>query len=52
MSKKGQGKQLNYKQRSGITFVDQGDPSFIKKMKAQLGYREPAKVEDKVILLF
>ena len=48
MSKKQEAK-LNYKQRSGISFIEQDDPAFIKQMKTKLGYREPAKVEDKVM---
>ncbi|CAD6184872.1 unnamed protein product [Caenorhabditis auriculariae] len=43
---KGGGK-LTYNQKAGISFVEQDEPDFIKEMKAKLGYREPAKLEDK-----
>jgi DNA-binding MarR family transcriptional regulator len=40
-------KKLNYKQRQSLTFIQQSDPPFVKKIKEKLGYRE-SKVEDKV----
>ncbi|KHN88147.1 hypothetical protein Tcan_18737 [Toxocara canis] len=41
------GKKLSYKEKSSIHFVDQGDPPFIKKLKLQMGYKEPASIDDK-----
>uniref|UniRef100_A0A1I7ZR08 DUF4604 domain-containing protein n=1 Tax=Steinernema glaseri TaxID=37863 RepID=A0A1I7ZR08_9BILA len=41
-------KKLNYKQKSSISWVDNGDPPFLQKMKAQLGYQEGPKLEDKM----
>lgn len=49
MSKKD--KPLNYQQRQSIKFVDNGDPPFIKAMKAQMGYRDTT-IEDKVCQMF
>lgn len=48
MSGRGRGKPLNYKEKSGISYINQEDPPFIQKMKKQLGYKEPAKLDDKV----
>ncbi|PAV60233.1 hypothetical protein WR25_10995 [Diploscapter pachys] len=49
MSGRGRGKPLNYKEKSGISYINQEDPPFIQKMKKQLGYKEPAKLDDKFI---
>ncbi|PIO62867.1 hypothetical protein TELCIR_15557, partial [Teladorsagia circumcincta] len=40
-------KPLTYKQKSGIAFIEQDDPPFIKEMKKKMGYKEPPKLEDK-----
>ncbi|WKX90051.1 hypothetical protein Q1695_009132 [Nippostrongylus brasiliensis] len=40
-------KPLTYKQKSGIAFIEQDDPPFIKAMKMKMGYKEPPKLEDK-----
>ena len=48
MNGRGRGKPLNYKEKSGISYINQEDPPFIQKMKKQLGYKEPAKLDDKV----
>ncbi|PAV56465.1 hypothetical protein WR25_00188 [Diploscapter pachys] len=47
MSGRGRGKPMNYKEKSGISYINQEDPPFIQKMKKQLGYKEPAKLDDK-----
>ncbi|KAK6057887.1 hypothetical protein COOONC_04553 [Cooperia oncophora] len=44
-------KPLTYKQKSGIAFIEQDDPPFIKEMKKKMGYKEPPKLEDKVVVL-
>ncbi|VDL65840.1 unnamed protein product [Nippostrongylus brasiliensis] len=44
-------KPLTYKQKSGIAFIEQDDPPFIKAMKMKMGYKEPPKLEDKVVVL-
>ncbi|KAK0425584.1 hypothetical protein QR680_009272 [Steinernema hermaphroditum] len=41
-------KKLNYKQKQSIAWVDKGDPPFLQKVKAQLGYQEGSKLEDKL----
>ncbi|TKR93878.1 hypothetical protein L596_008252 [Steinernema carpocapsae] len=41
-------KKLTYKQKSSIAWVDNGDPPFLQKMKAQLGFREGPNIEDKM----
>ena len=41
-------KKLTYKEKSGLRFVEQEEPKFIKEMKKKMGYKEPAKLEDKV----
>ncbi|VDO54885.1 unnamed protein product [Haemonchus placei] len=41
-------KPLTYKQKSGIAFIEQDDPPFIKEMKKKMGFKEPPKLEDKV----
>uniref|UniRef100_A0A7E4ZPX3 DUF4604 domain-containing protein n=1 Tax=Panagrellus redivivus TaxID=6233 RepID=A0A7E4ZPX3_PANRE len=46
MSKPKPDKPLNYMQKQSIRFVDNGDPPFIAKMKAGMGYRD-TKIEDK-----
>ncbi|CAB3407626.1 unnamed protein product [Caenorhabditis bovis] len=38
---------LTFKEKSSLRFVEQEEPDFIKAMKSKLGYREPAKLEDK-----
>ncbi|XGW21835.1 hypothetical protein V3C99_004640 [Haemonchus contortus] len=40
-------KPLTYKQKSGIAFIEQDDPPFIKEMKKKMGFKEPPKLEDK-----
>ena len=42
------GRKMTYKEKSGIQYVKQDEPDFIKKLKSQMGYKEPAKLEDKV----
>jgi len=41
-------KPLSYKQKASIKFVEQAEPAFIRAIKKSIGYREPAKLEDKV----
>uniref|UniRef100_A0A0K0CV96 DUF4604 domain-containing protein n=1 Tax=Angiostrongylus cantonensis TaxID=6313 RepID=A0A0K0CV96_ANGCA len=40
-------KPLTYKQKAGISFIEQDDPPFIKEMKKKMGFKEPPKLEDK-----
>uniref|UniRef100_A0A1I7XH40 DUF4604 domain-containing protein n=1 Tax=Heterorhabditis bacteriophora TaxID=37862 RepID=A0A1I7XH40_HETBA len=40
-------RKLTYKEKSGISFIAQEDPPFIKQMKQKMGYKEPPKLEDK-----
>lgn len=40
-------KPLTYKEKSGIAFIAQDDPPFIKEMKKKSGFKEPPKLEDK-----
>ncbi|CAL2030309.1 unnamed protein product [Caenorhabditis brenneri] len=47
MSKRGQSSSMSYKDKANLHFVEQEEPAFIKAMKAKLGYKEPAKLEDK-----
>lgn len=42
-------KPLTYKEKSGIAFIAQDDPPFIKEMKKKSGFKEPPKLEDKVL---
>jgi hypothetical protein len=52
MSEKPGGKKekpLTYRQRASIQFVEQDEPAFIQAIKKRIGFREPAKLEDKVI---
>uniref|UniRef100_A0A8R1DWS9 DUF4604 domain-containing protein n=1 Tax=Caenorhabditis japonica TaxID=281687 RepID=A0A8R1DWS9_CAEJA len=46
MSKRAQS-SMSYKDKANLHFVEQEEPAFIKAMKAKLGYKEPAKLEDK-----
>lgn len=41
-------RKLTFKEKSSIKFVEGDEPDFIKKMKAKMGFREAATVEDKV----
>ncbi|CAI5439349.1 unnamed protein product [Caenorhabditis angaria] len=38
---------MSYKDKANLKFVEQEEPAFIKAMKAKMGYKEPAKLEDK-----
>uniref|UniRef100_A0A8R1YH35 DUF4604 domain-containing protein n=1 Tax=Pristionchus pacificus TaxID=54126 RepID=A0A8R1YH35_PRIPA len=40
-------RKLTFKEKSSIKFVEGDEPDFIKKMKAKMGFREAATVEDK-----
>ncbi|CAD5206284.1 unnamed protein product [Bursaphelenchus okinawaensis] len=42
----GDGKKLTYKEKSSITYVQNNDPPFLRKIKEKFGYQEPT-VEDK-----
>lgn len=43
-------KPLTFKQKASIKFVEQEEPAFIRAIKKSIGFREPAKLEDKVSL--
>ncbi|CAP30959.1 Protein CBG11890 [Caenorhabditis briggsae] len=47
MSKRGQSSSMSYKDKANLHFVEQEEPAFIKAIKAKMGYKEPAKLEDK-----
>ncbi|EFO89078.1 hypothetical protein CRE_14264 [Caenorhabditis remanei] len=47
MSKRGQSSSMSYKDKANLHFVEQEEPAFIKAMKSKMGYKEPAKLEDK-----
>ncbi|CAD5208872.1 unnamed protein product [Bursaphelenchus xylophilus] len=42
----GDGKKLSYKEKSSITYVQNNDPPFLRKIKEKFGYQE-TKLEDK-----
>lgn len=44
--------ELNYRQKSSISFVNSGDPPFIRQIKEKLGYVVPATIDDKVGICF
>ncbi|GMR54119.1 hypothetical protein PMAYCL1PPCAC_24314, partial [Pristionchus mayeri] len=46
-SSKGGDRKLTFKEKSSIKFVEQDEPDFIKQMKAKMGFRAAATVEDK-----
>uniref|UniRef100_A0A1I7UZY1 DUF4604 domain-containing protein n=1 Tax=Caenorhabditis tropicalis TaxID=1561998 RepID=A0A1I7UZY1_9PELO len=47
MSKRGQSSSMSYKDKANLHFVEQEEPAFIKALKSKMGYKEPAKLEDK-----